>query len=84
MLAFLNIFSELKNARVLKLFSIFKPKCVTQSFTHFVQHTSALEILRLEMNYGATELLALTMLVFLNIFSELKNARVLKLHICYF
>ena len=53
-------------------------------FTHFVQHTSDLEILRLEMNYGATELLALTMLVFLNIFSELKNARVLKLHICYF
>jgi hypothetical protein len=66
MLAFLNIFSELKNARVLKLFSIFKPKCVTHVFTHFVQ--------RLDMYYAASELLTIRMLTLLNYFPAFKNS----------
>ena len=56
-----------------KLFSIFKPKYVTHMFTHFVQHTSALENLRLDMYYAASELLTIRMLTLLNYFFAFKN-----------
>ena len=47
--------------------AIFKPKCVTHVFTHFVQ--------RLDMYYAASELLTIRMLTLLNYFPAFKNSK---------